>query len=300
MDQDSKTFEEARFKELFSKIYSTVLGSQDELLSLTEVSSLVKPSSETYQGVRTVPISQIVGSEGRYRDFNKRFFPRHSHLKFRWERINQAYKKGIPLPPVKLYELGGVYFVRDGNHRVSVALMRGIEYIDAEVTSLETDIELHEDMTMEELTRAVIGYEKRKFCEETQLDTLRPGADISFTAPGRYDAAIEHIHGHKYYLNLDKKFEIPFTDAVVSWHDTVYLPMIKLIEEENILARFPDRTVADMYIWIIRYWDDLKRKYGNQYSRKKAVLKFSELFGKSFWQILKGRIKTLFLGKTGK
>jgi len=235
-----------------------------------------------------------VGSEGRYRDFNKRFFPRHAHLKFRWERINQAFKKGVILPPVKLYEIGGVYFVRDGNHRVSVALMRGIEFIDAEVTSLETDLELNEDMTMEELTRAVIGYEKRLFYGETRLDVLRPGADVSFTSPGRYDAATEHIHGHKYYLNLDKKYEIPFADAVVSWYDNVYIPMIRLILEENVLARFPARTAADLYIWIIRYWDDLKRRYGNQYSRKKAVIKFSEKFGKGFWQILKDRIKALF------
>jgi hypothetical protein len=36
----------------------------------------------------------------------------------------------ITLPSILLYEIGGVYFVRDGNHRVSVAKIKGVEFID--------------------------------------------------------------------------------------------------------------------------------------------------------------------------
>jgi hypothetical protein len=43
-----------------------------------------------------------------------------------------------PLPPVELIQVGDVYFVRDGHHRISVARMMGQDSIDAEVTVWET------------------------------------------------------------------------------------------------------------------------------------------------------------------
>ncbi|MBN1523958.1 MAG: transcriptional regulator [Spirochaetales bacterium] len=294
MFKKESTFEEALTKEFFTKVFSAVFNADDELLSFNEVSSLVKPTAESYKGIQPVPISQILGSEGRYRDFNRHFFPRKRHLKARWERINRAYKKGVILPPVKLYEIGGKYFVRDGNHRVSVALIQGIEFIDAEVTRLETGIKFSENMTMEEVRQKVIEYEQKEFYKTTKIKKYRTDADIRFTAPGRFDAAMEHIYGHKYFLNLDKDEEIPLKKAVVSWYDRVYTPIVNLIISENILQRFPGRTNADLYIWIVRYWHDLKERYGNRYSRKKAVKKFSEKFGRNLWQITKDRIAGFF------
>src|SRR3972149_2116383 len=97
-------FRRAHARGMFSKIFSVLR--RDDLLSLREVSSLLKPAAQTYRGVRPVPLSLIVGSEGRYRDFNKRFFPRFRHLKSRWENINRAFDKGIALPAVQLYEIG--------------------------------------------------------------------------------------------------------------------------------------------------------------------------------------------------
>ena len=285
-------FQKARARGLFNKIFN--LFRNDDLLPLTEVSSLIKPQAQVYQGIRPVPLSLIIGSEGRYRDFSKGFFPRYSHLKSRWASINRAHERGLILPPVKLYEVGGIYFVRDGNHRVSVALQRGAEFIDAEVISLKTDIKLHQDMTLEELTKEVIEYEKRDFYKKTLLDVYRPEAKIEFTAPGRYDVAYNHILGHKYYLNLEKSEEIPLKEAVVSWYDKVYAPIVKIIEEERVLARFPSRTAADLYIWTVSYWDELKRRYGNDYSSKRAILKFTKNFGQNFWMVLKERLQRLF------
>jgi len=80
---------------------------------------------------------------------------------------------------------------------------------------------------------------------------------------------LEHIQVHKYFINLDKSDEIPTADAVASWFDNVYKPIADVIEEENILSRFPGRTVSDLYIWMVKYWDGLKRRYGQDYPRKR-------------------------------
>jgi len=123
--QASEDFSKARFKAMFSRIQHFMNTDKDNLLSFNDVKEILKPRNETYKGMRVVPLDRIVGSEGRYRDFNKFFFPRSDHLRQRWERVDMAHIKDIILPPIQLYEIGGVYFVRDGNHRVSVARAQG-------------------------------------------------------------------------------------------------------------------------------------------------------------------------------
>ncbi|MBN1797261.1 MAG: transcriptional regulator [Spirochaetales bacterium] len=296
MDTDD-TFNKARIRALLSKLGSIITKRKDDLIPFSYAYSMLKPSSEAYRGIKHVPLSHIVGSEGRYKDFNRVFLPRGTYLRERWERINKAYKVQIELPPVRLYEIGGVYFVRDGNHRISVALSRGVEFIDAEVTSLETEIKLDKDMSKEDLKHIVIGLEKKKFYKETKLKKLKRNAEIDFTAPGRYDELLDHIQVHKYFINMDKQEEIPYAEAVVSWYDNVYQPIVRIIEEENILSKFPERTSADLYIWMVRYWDGLKRKYGQDYPSEKAVKRYSQKYGKSVFEKIKNKftkVKNIF------
>ncbi|MBN2444894.1 MAG: transcriptional regulator [Spirochaetales bacterium] len=291
-------FDRARAKELMTTILSLLKNENDELLSFHDVKSILKPGTHTYKGVIPVKVSNIVGSEGRYRDFNKLFLPRHQHLRFRWQRVNLAHYKNIILPPIKLYEIGGVYFVRDGNHRVSVAITQGVEFIDAEVVSLNSIIKLHPGMTRDDFIKAIIDFEKKRFYNVTRLDKLRKECDISFTTPGRYDEIIKHIQGHKYYINLEKVDEIPFQAAMLSWYDNVYCQVVAIIKEEKILMRFPERTPADLYVWIVSTWHELKEQYGDDYSLKQAVLNYSLEHGislfKQFKTLLAGFVKRLF------
>ena len=85
-------------------------------------------------GRRTVAIEKIVGSVGRSRDFDGDFLPIRRSMRERWGRVDRAFHLGVELAPVVLYELGGRYFVLDGNHRVSVARYQGVRWIEAEVT----------------------------------------------------------------------------------------------------------------------------------------------------------------------
>jgi len=87
-------------------------------------------------GSRVVAVGEIVGSVGRFGDFDRDFLPARTSLEARWKSVDRAFHRGQDLPPVSLFKVGDAYFVEDGNHRVSVAHYQGIEWIDAEVTVL--------------------------------------------------------------------------------------------------------------------------------------------------------------------
>jgi len=180
-------------------------------------------------------------------------------LKQRWVNIDKTYYQDIGLPPVRLYEMGGVYFVRDGNHRVSVARSLGQQDIDAEVVSLQAKIELRSNMTIEELKRAAIDYEKKQFFDDTHYLSVVGEDDLDFSETGRFDTIREHIAVHKYYLNEQESAEIEFASAMWSWHENVYSPIVLAIKEERILPLFPGRTLADLYLFLVQHWDELKK-----------------------------------------
>ena len=281
-------FSRARGKAVLSQIQHFLNTDRNKLLSFNDVKDILKPRNEVYRGNQVVPIKLIVGSEGRYHDFNKYFLPKREHMRQRWQRVDEAHIKDIILPPIQLYEVGGVYFVRDGNHRVSVAKAQGVEFIDAEVTSLATEINIKPSMTTDELREALTAYEKNIFYEKTEFGELTGSNKLDFSSPGRYDVIYNHILVHKYYLNENNEEEIPFSDALVSWYNNVYNPVIAIIREQWLLVNFPGRTEADLYVWIIKHWDFLKKKYGT-YSLAKAAGDFSKKYGQKqgrFWRFL--------------
>jgi hypothetical protein len=268
-------FGRLRTRETFMRILSLFKAHRDEMLSLGDVRTLVRPDSETYRGMKTVPIEKIVGSEGRFKDFNRAFLPRHDKMARRWMRVDMAHYQNLILPPIKLFEIGGMYFVRDGNHRVSVAKAQGAEFIDAEVISLASKIALSPEMTREEIKRAVIEFEKRCFFEETHLDTQRPGCVISPSDVGRYDELLAHIREHKWYINLKNAEEIPFEKAALSWYDNVYFPIVRIVRDSRVLSRFPHATEADLYIYVGRHWSELIKRYGPLFTLEEAAEDFT-------------------------
>lgn len=149
----SDDFNKAKSKATIHSILGALTPEKQRLLSLEDVKKLVKPKSETYLGMKTVPLKLIVGSEGRYKDFTKAFLPKKEFSRSRWENVDKAHLQSIILPPIKLYEIGGTYFVRDGNHRVSVAKSQGVMDIDAEVIRLDTEIKLEPGISTSELKK---------------------------------------------------------------------------------------------------------------------------------------------------
>lgn len=256
-------FSSAKIKALRESIFSILNPEKKEMLSFHSIRSLIKPKAEFYKGVMAVPLEKIVGSEGRYNDFNRAFLPKREHLRSRWRSINVAALEDVYLPPIKLFKIGETYFVRDGNHRVSVARLRGQVDIDAEITEITSEIEVSPDITITELRKKVIAFELNRIRERSGLDEWIDFEEINFTAPGRYEEMLRHIVGHQEYLSNCENKEIELKDAAHSWFLNIYLPVTNIILSEKLVDRFPGRTKADLYVWVMKHWNDLGDRYGD-------------------------------------
>ena len=242
-------FQQARRRAFWNRIMGFLHGRpQQQLLSFDEVKDKLHVGCQSYVGTMPVEVDKIAGSVGRYRDFDRAFLPLQSHTSSRWKAIAEAYREGRSLPPVKLYKVGDVYFVRDGHHRVSVAREQGVKYIDAEVIACRSRVPITPNVTEEELN---LKAEYAQFLEATNLDRLRPEQEIEFTISGAYHILLEHIAVHRYFLGLERGEAIPWQEAVLSWYDNLYRPIVEIIRQQGILAEFPGRMDADLYLWII-------------------------------------------------
>ncbi len=257
--QTENDFNRAHFKALIREIVAKVAHRPNELISFETVRRSLKIFGESYRGMHAVPVDHIVGSASlRYHDFDRAFLPTQTFTKSRWRSIDQAYYEDVGLPPVKLYQAGEVYFVRDGHHRVSVARERGQAFIDAEVIELKLRVPL----TLADVTQGTVEIAglRAEFLDKTKLDELRPGHGISFSVPGGYIRLIEHIAVHRYFLGIDQKRPVRWQEAVLSWYDHLYTPIVQAIRENGILREFPHRTEADLYLWIMDHHYYLKEQ----------------------------------------
>jgi hypothetical protein len=113
----------------------TLTGHSRSLRSVAQAIRGYHIVGQHHQGLQAVPVERIVGSEGRSEDFDGEFRPLNNHTQKRWYSIARARLNGVTLPAVALIRIGDAYYVRDGNHRVSVARALGDAAIDAEVTA---------------------------------------------------------------------------------------------------------------------------------------------------------------------
>jgi len=259
--QTKSDFNKARFKALVHDILAGIRNRPNELLSFDAVKRSLKIFGQNYLGIQTVPLADIVGSATlRYHDFDRAFMPSQDFTESRWRRVDEAYYQAKNLPPVQLYKIGTAYFVRDGHHRVSVAREKGQEYIDAEVIEVKTRVPLTPDLIANDLE--IVG-EYDKFIEKTRIDKLRPDQSIRFSEPDGYSRLLEHIAVHRYFLGNEQHRRVAWDEAVASWYDTLYLPTVNIIREREILKDFPNRTEADLYLWIMDHYYYLNEGEGS-------------------------------------
>jgi uncharacterized ParB-like nuclease family protein len=203
------------------------------------------------RGTRMVPLDQIVGSVGRYHDFDERFRIR-SHLPSeRLEKIKSKMRAGKGLPPVKLYQIKNEYYALDGNHRIAAAnelgygeiLARIIEFIPSK-GSLEN----------------LLYREKARFDDLTRLPYT-----IELTDFGQYENLIEQISRHRDYLEKQTGAAIALQEAAKDWYETIYQPLVAIIKNGRLIDHFPGRTLADLYTFIsVHQWQrkDPGLRYG--------------------------------------
>jgi hypothetical protein len=157
--------------------------------------------------------------------------------------------------------MGEIYFVKDGNHRVSVAREWEQEFIDAYVVEIVIPVPLTSDMDEDDLE---LQKELAAFLEQTQLDQYDPHIAISSWNPGQYAILIEHISFHRWLLGEQRQREISYPEAAISWYTNVYQPLVSTIEKQDILRTFPKTTSTDLYIWLVKYLWHLSIEYRDE------------------------------------
>jgi len=251
-------FERATVKAFWRRITAWLTGTKNQLLPFDEVRRSLPLRGQRYIGMQQVPIDKILGSEGRYLDFDRTFLPTQTRTKNRWVSIDKAHLQQIDLPPVELYKIGEIYFVKDGNHRVSVARERGQDEIDAFVIELEVPVPISSDLTMDklELTKAYA-----EFMEDTGLFRQSPKIEIDAGSPDVFPVLMEHIKAHRWFMGKQQAREIDWYEAAISWYSNVYQPLIDAMRGQDVKKRFPQAHEADLYIWIIQYQWFLRQSF---------------------------------------
>lgn len=276
-------FKQARRKAALQEIISLLTGQSNTLLSFEEVRQRLKASGEESLGLQKIPLKAIIGSVGRYTEFNRNFLPRKDALSGRWARVKSALRDLDEMPPIQVYLIGEAYFVLDGNHRVSIARERGLTHIQAYVTEIHTKVPITPETDLDDL---ILKAEYAEFLEATRIDEILPNVDFSITVPGRYKVLRKHIELHQQALSQEGSGEFSLQEAASLWYQDVYLPVIEIIRSRGILQSFPNRTETDLYVWLSRHRETLQAELGWTINMDAAAEDLAEKGSDGFKQTL--------------
>jgi len=254
----------------------------EPLLSFEKVQSALQSRSYSFQGLQTIPLESVVGSEGRSNDFARDFRPEPRHLE-RIKRLAEAGQEALARP-IEVFQVDQVYFIRDGHHRVALARSRGKKEIEALVTQVLSRASITAELPGEEvLLRAQLS----RFLQETNLDQHAPNTDFTLKQPELYATLLQHIEVHRYYLGHDYQKDFTLEEAAASWHDLVYKPLLEVLEVTGVVREFPRRSPAELYLWIAYHREQLRCRgeyNGDAEVAAALVEKFSERPGLSLFR----------------
>ncbi|MGE5249387.1 MAG: universal stress protein [Bacteroidota bacterium] len=258
-----RDFQAAHQSAAIQELLARLSGRSNNLLSYEEIARMLRLKGSSDAGTRSIPIQAIVGTVGRYTDFTRTFLPRNAGDQERWSRVKTAFMDatGLSMPPIEVYKVGEAYFVLDGNHRVSIARQEGMEFIDAHVVEIRTNVPLTANMKPDEL---IIQAEHAEFLEVTGLMDLRPNVDLTVTVPGQYAKMMEQIRVREYLLEQEGGQGGSFRRAVEEWYDGSYIPLVETLRDRGLLRWFPKRTLTDLYVWIAENRAALEKQFGGE------------------------------------
>ncbi len=202
------------------------------------------------RGIRSVPLDRIVGSVGRYKDFDGRFRFKPMVPSDRLEGIKKAMRQGRTLGPVKLFEIKDEFYVLDGNHRIAAAKELGHDEILAHI---------EEFIPSKNTLQNILYRERAEFADRTRLP-----AAINLTEVSQYGYLLEQISEHQQFLQAEGENDVAFETAAQDWFKTVFRPLCAIIKRSRLVDSFPGRTVDDLFSYItFHQWKEgRKRRYG--------------------------------------
>jgi len=245
-------FQRARRRAVLADLHRRLRGEPDDvalILPFEEVVEALGRVGEQDLGLQVVDIDTIVGTVDRTREFDRGFRPISGRVRGRWERIAAAARRGEPLPPVSLYRVSGLHFVRDGHHRVSVARTLGWRKIDAYVTEVRTRVGLDRDLRLSDLP---LKSHERLFHERVPL----PGEQrkrLVLSDPWDYARLAEGVEAWGFRLMQQRGEFVDRPTVAALWFEEEYAPVSAMLREAGLVGR--GETEADAYLRVasLRY-----------------------------------------------
>jgi hypothetical protein len=241
-------FSRARRSQLLAELGRRLRRDPDDvalILPFDEVVEALGMVGEVELGLQTIPLDSIVGTVDRTRDFDRGFRPTTPRVRGRWQRIAAAQRRGESFPPISVYRIGDLHFVRDGHHRVSVAKSLGREDIDAYVTQVRTRIPTGDELRLADLP---LKSHERLFAERVplppeQLARVRPSDPWDF---GRLAEGVEAwgfrvMQGRREYMSREEVARL--------WYEEDFLPVVKTLREGGFIR--PSETEGDAYTRVV-------------------------------------------------
>lgn len=242
-------FQRARRNQSLSRLAGwlrTDSADTQQSLSFDEVVAALGRRGERSLGVQLIPLDRIVGSVDKARDFDRRFRPTSDRNRQRWERLAEKSRLGEYLPPIEVYKLGDLYFVRDGHHRTSVARAQGATEIEADVTEIDTVISTEGIGSRRDLPGKNWGL---RFLQRVPLGPEhRP--EVVCTDPTDYHRLAEMIEAWACRLMHQEGAYFDKRTMADRWFDEEFRPVLAMIDEAGV--RGSDETGADAYIRVAK------------------------------------------------
>ncbi len=233
-------------------------GRDTRMIPFDAIRAELRQQNPLYRGIQDIELNLVVGSVGRAHEFTRHFLPLNDGLRERWIGIEQL-AKDQGWPPIEVFQVGNVYFAKDGNHRLSVARQMEMTTVEAHVWVFPEDVEIDPEASLEDV---LIQLEERDFLKKTKIDQRIPDYGIRFTVPGNYTELLAQIENLRETLAQIDGERMPYYDAVDAWHEMILLPTIQIIQDSTLLSDFPGRTEADLFVWMSKHREGLCYKYG--------------------------------------
>ncbi len=200
------------------------------------------------RGVRTVSLDRIVGSVGRYQDFDSRFRLKAQLPSERLQRIKTAMREGKVLPPVKLYQIKDAYYVLDGNHRIAAAKEMAHDEIRADIVEFIPSGNSLQD---------ILYRQRAAFADRTCLSR-----EIQLSEVGQYAHLLDQIEQHRRHLEDQEGGSCDFKTAAADWYRTIYRPLQTIVRRGRLIDAFPDRSLDDLCVYIAHHqWQVSRRRH---------------------------------------
>jgi hypothetical protein len=229
----------------------------DVMLPFDEVAAALGRLGEQRIGLRSITLDSIVGSVDRTKDFDRRFRPTSGRVRERWQRLALAHRRGEAIPPIEVYRVGGMHFVYDGHHRVSVARALNLSTIDAYVTVVRTQlspegISFRSDLLVKDY--------RRIFLERVPL-TGEARAAVQLTDPWDYAELAESVEAWGFRVMQSEGTYLDRATVAKRWYEEEFVPVVRMARQADLVGG----TDAESYMWVSceRYrlirthrWDD--------------------------------------------